>query len=68
MCFAFTVLNVCDPGDILAVPEYGKQLISGDKDYLIGLMTDLLTRTPLEMCSNLFVLFTRDCCFSEIHQ
>lgn len=68
MCFAITVLNVCDPGDILAVPGYGKQLISGDKDYLIGLMTDLLTRTPLEICSNLFVLFTRDCCFSETHQ
>lgn len=68
MWFAIIVLSVCDPRDILAVPGYGKQLISGDKHYLIGLMTDLLTSTPLEMCSNLFLLFTRDCCFSETDQ
>jgi len=64
--FAITVLNVCDPRDILALPGYGKQFISGDKHYLIRLMTDLLTWTLLEICSNFFLLFTRDCCFSEI--
>lgn len=68
MCFAIIVLNVCDPGDILALPGYGKHFISGDEHYLIGLMTDLLTGTPLETCDNLFLLFTRDCCSSETDQ
>lgn len=43
LCFAIAVLNVCDSRDILAIPGYGKQFISGDKHYLIGLVTDLLT-------------------------
>lgn len=41
--FTITVLNVCDPGDILVVPGYEKQLISGQQQQLIGLMAGLLT-------------------------